>query len=95
MRRAKIVSTLGPAVATPEAIRQLVDAGMDVARINRSHGSQEEHAQQIQWVRDASEASERIELQVGKDLQYIRINGTVVGSLAGLVIYTVGQLVVG
>ena len=44
---------------------------------------------------DASEASERIELQVGKDLQYIRINGTVVGSLAGLVIYTVGQLVVG
>lgn len=44
---------------------------------------------------DASEASERIELQVGKDLQFIRINGTVVGSLAGLLIYGVGQLIVG
>jgi uncharacterized membrane-anchored protein YjiN (DUF445 family) len=40
---------------------------------------------------DATEASRRIELQVGRDLQFIRINGTVVGSLAGVVIYTVGQ----
>lgn len=38
---------------------------------------------------DASEASRKIELAVGKDLQYIRINGTIVGSLAGLAIYTV------
>ena len=41
---------------------------------------------------DADEASERIELHVGRDLQFIRINGTVVGSLAGLVIYSVAQL---
>jgi uncharacterized membrane-anchored protein YjiN (DUF445 family) len=41
---------------------------------------------------DADEASRRIELHVGRDLQFIRINGTVVGALAGLVIYTVGQL---
>jgi len=41
---------------------------------------------------DADEASRRIELHVGRDLQFIRINGTVVGSLAGLVIYTVAQL---
>ncbi len=41
---------------------------------------------------DAEEASRRIELHVGRDLQFIRINGTVVGSLAGLVIYTVAQL---
>jgi uncharacterized membrane-anchored protein YjiN (DUF445 family) len=41
---------------------------------------------------DAEEASRRIELHVGRDLQFIRINGTVVGALAGLVIYTVGQL---
>jgi uncharacterized membrane-anchored protein YjiN (DUF445 family) len=41
---------------------------------------------------DATEASRRIELQVGRDLQFIRINGTVVGSLAGVVIYSVGQL---
>ena len=41
---------------------------------------------------DADEASRRIELHVGRDLQFIRINGTVVGSLAGLVIYTVAHL---
>ncbi len=40
---------------------------------------------------DATEASRRIELHVGRDLQFIRINGTVVGALAGLVIYTVAQ----
>ncbi|RKT71912.1 uncharacterized membrane-anchored protein YjiN (DUF445 family) [Saccharothrix variisporea] len=43
---------------------------------------------------DAEETSRKIELQVGRDLQFIRINGTVVGALAGLVIYAVGQLVV-
>ncbi|BBX66809.1 membrane protein [Mycolicibacterium psychrotolerans] len=41
---------------------------------------------------DADEASRRIELHVGRDLQFIRINGTVVGSLAGLAIYTIAQL---
>ena len=41
---------------------------------------------------DTEETSRRIELQVGRDLQWIRINGTVVGGLAGLVIYTVAQL---
>ena len=41
---------------------------------------------------DGAEASRRIELQVGRDLQFIRINGTVVGGLAGLVIYSVGRL---
>ena len=41
---------------------------------------------------DAQEASRRIELHVGRDLQFIRINGTVVGALAGLVIYTIAQI---
>ena len=41
---------------------------------------------------DADEASDRIELMVGKDLQFIRVNGTVVGALAGLAIYTVSEL---
>ena len=41
---------------------------------------------------DAEEASRRIELHVGRDLQFIRINGTVVGALAGLVIYTIAQI---
>ncbi|HEX9335203.1 MAG TPA: DUF445 domain-containing protein, partial [Pseudonocardiaceae bacterium] len=41
---------------------------------------------------DAQETSRKIELQVGRDLQFIRINGTVVGALAGLLIYTLSQL---
>lgn len=44
---------------------------------------------------DARETSQKIELQVGKDLQFIRINGTVVGALAGLVIFTLAHLVFG
>ncbi|MBC2682334.1 DUF445 family protein [Corynebacterium sp. 4HC-13] len=42
---------------------------------------------------DAQEASDRIELLVGKDLQFIRVNGTIVGALAGLAIYTLTELV--
>ena len=41
---------------------------------------------------DAQDTSQRIELQIGRDLQFIRINGTVVGGLAGLVIYSFGRL---
>ena len=44
---------------------------------------------------DAAETAEKIELQIGKDLQFIRINGTVVGALAGLVIFALAQAVVG
>lgn len=42
---------------------------------------------------DPAEATDRIELQVGRDLQFIRINGTLVGGLVGLLIYSVGQLI--
>ncbi|MDN5785304.1 MAG: DUF445 domain-containing protein, partial [Corynebacterium casei] len=44
---------------------------------------------------DADEASDKIELMVGKDLQFIRLNGTLVGALAGLVIYAVNHLIFG
>ncbi|CAN5339885.1 pyruvate kinase [soil metagenome] len=57
MRRAKIVCTLGPAVSTPESIRALVDAGMDVARLNLSHGSYTDHELAYRMVRKASEES--------------------------------------
>jgi pyruvate kinase len=57
VRRAKIVCTLGPAVNTPEKIRQLVDAGMDVARLNLSHGAHEEHERVYRMVREAADAS--------------------------------------
>jgi pyruvate kinase len=57
VRRAKIVCTLGPAVNTPERIRALVDAGMDVARMNLSHGKYEDHEAVYRMVRDAADAS--------------------------------------
>jgi pyruvate kinase len=56
-RKAKIVCTLGPAVGTERRVRELVYAGMDVARLNMSHGSQEEHAERYRLVREASDAS--------------------------------------
>lgn len=59
MRKAKIVCTTGPATDTPEQIQALVDAGMDVARINRSHGAPEEHEAIIGHVRAAAKASGR------------------------------------
>lgn len=68
MRRAKIVCTIGPAVNSPERVRDLVEAGMDVARINRSHGSHEEHTRQIGWVREAAQACHR-EVGILVDLQ--------------------------
>lgn len=55
MRRAKIVCTLGPAVNTPEGIRALVDAGMDVARLNMSHGAYADHEAVYRLVRQASD----------------------------------------
>ena len=59
MRRAKIVCTIGPATASAEQIQALVDAGMDVARINRSHGTAQEHEEVIERVRRASQNSGR------------------------------------
>lgn len=59
MRRAKIVSTLGPATNSYEQIKALVDAGMDVARLNMSHGSHAEHEERYHRVRKASEEAGR------------------------------------
>lgn len=59
MRRAKIVCTLGPASNSPEQVQALVDAGMDVARINRSHGTTEEHLAVIERIRRAAATSGR------------------------------------
>ena len=53
-RRTKIVATMGPAVADLEAVRGLVNAGMDVARLNFSHGDHESHVRMIKWIRQAA-----------------------------------------
>ncbi|MFJ8438522.1 pyruvate kinase [Kitasatospora griseola] len=59
MRRAKIVCTLGPAADSYDQIKALVDAGMDIARLNLSHGSHAEHEDRYHRVRKASDESGR------------------------------------
>ncbi|MFD7015436.1 pyruvate kinase [Streptomyces sp. NPDC059161] len=59
MRRAKIVCTLGPATDTYDQIKALVEAGMDVARFNLSHGTYAEHEERYQRVRKASDETGR------------------------------------
>ena len=54
MRRAKIVCTLGPASLKPEVLEGLLNAGMDVARLNFSHGSHAQHTQTLSMLRTAS-----------------------------------------
>jgi pyruvate kinase len=54
-RRAKIVCTLGPATGTQEQITALVEAGMDVARLNFSHGKHADHEKAYRMVREASD----------------------------------------
>src|SRR5699024_11975980 len=58
-RRTKIVCTLGPAVASEDAILRLVQDGMDVARLNFSHGDHADHEQNYNWVRSATDATGR------------------------------------
>ncbi|WP_416967237.1 pyruvate kinase [Streptomyces sp. 4F14] len=59
MRRAKIVCTLGPATDSYDQIKALVDAGMDIARLNLSHGSHAEHEDRLHRVRKAAEEAGR------------------------------------
>jgi pyruvate kinase len=54
VRRTKIVATIGPSSADPEVLVRMVDAGMDVARLNFSHGSAEQHAETARLVREAA-----------------------------------------
>jgi len=67
-RRAKIVCTMGPATASPERMLGLVEAGMDVARLNFSHGSHDDHQQIYDMVRTAAKDTGRA-VAVLADLQ--------------------------
>jgi pyruvate kinase len=68
MRRTKIVATIGPASSSPETITRLLDAGMDVARLNFSHGTYAEHAARITLLRERAAAAGR-PLAILQDLQ--------------------------
>ena len=67
-RRAKIVATLGPATSSPETLRRLVHAGLDVARINLSHGTHDDHHASITNLRQAAD-DERRPVGILADLQ--------------------------
>jgi pyruvate kinase len=67
-RLTKIVATLGPAVASPEMIRRLIRAGMDVARLNFSHGDHDLHRSFAAWVREAA-ADEGRTVAILQDIQ--------------------------
>jgi pyruvate kinase len=54
-RRTKIVATIGPATREPDVLRELIEAGADVLRLNFSHGGQEEHAETASRVREAAQ----------------------------------------
>ncbi len=60
LRKTKIVCTIGPASETPELLERLIEAGMNVARLNFSHGNHEEHALRIKRIREAAEKAGKI-----------------------------------
>jgi len=95
-RRAKIVCTIGPATSAPERIAALVGAGMDIARLNFSHGDQDSHASAYAQVRTASDAAGRA-VGVLADLQGPKLRiGVLVGGAALLaggarLVITIGE----
>ncbi len=67
-RRTKIVCTLGPASSDRETIRRLIQTGMDVARLNFSHGSHDDHQRLIEFIRDVADEEGRV-VPILQDLQ--------------------------
>lgn len=72
MRKAKIVCTIGPASSSPEMLEQLIEAGMNVARLNFSHGTHESHTRAIQAVRHTAQRA-GVAVAILQDLQGPRI----------------------
>lgn len=84
MRRTKVVCTIGPASADETVIRQLLRAGMDVARLNFSHGDQPTHAQYFERLRRVAR-EEGANLAILQDLQGPRLRvGEIVGGEVNL-----------
>ncbi len=85
--RTKIVGTLGPATTSRESIRGIIEAGLNVARINFSHGTHEQHAERIRIVREVAAELGRHVAVLG-DLQGPRIR---IGALASAIQVEPGQ----
>ena len=88
-RKAKIVATIGPASQNEETLERLIHAGMNVARLNFSHGTHEQHAERIASIR---KVSERLGVPIGilQDLQGPKIR---VGELPDILQLSEGELV--
>ncbi|GAA1851277.1 DUF445 domain-containing protein [Microbacterium koreense] len=97
-RATRALSEIGTRLQTDAALQRRVDTWVTDAAVFLVDRYRSDIASIItdtveKW--DADETTEKIELMVGRDLQYIRLNGTIIGALAGLVIYTVAHAVLG
>ena len=54
LRKTKVIATIGPACDSVETIGAMIHAGMNVARLNFSHGTHENHRKRLEWIREAS-----------------------------------------
>src|SRR5215212_2387389 len=70
-RRTKIVATIGPASSDPEVLARMIEAGMDVARLNFSHGTAEQHAEMAQRVRTGALRDGTADLGIGDRLTFV------------------------
>ncbi len=94
MRRAKIVATLGPASAEPEVLERLIAHGLDVARLNFSHGRHEEHARMLDRIRAASRHLGKA-VAVLQDLQGPKIRtGPLRAGKAGVEVESGGEITI-
>src|SRR5262245_42764750 len=74
-RRTKIVATIGPATASPEMLAKLIDAGMNGARLNFSHGGHEQHAEVANAIKELQEPGNPVALIADLQGPKLRIAG--------------------
>lgn len=97
VRVTTLLANFGSRIATDIELQQTIDSAIENATAHLVDTYRDEIAEIIsdtvsRW--DAGDTAKKIELQVGRDLQFIRVNGTIVGALAGIAIHAVGELLV-
>jgi uncharacterized membrane-anchored protein YjiN (DUF445 family) len=96
-RMTVLISNFGSKVFADSELRETIDSAIENATTHLVDKYRDEIAAVItdtvaRW--DAGDTAKKIELQIGRDLQFIRVNGTIVGALAGIAIHAIGVLVV-
>lgn len=96
-RISRLLGNFGARVSIDSQLQQTIDLAIENATAHLVDRYRDEIAGIIsdtvqRW--DAGDTSKKIELQVGRDLQFIRVNGTIVGALAGILIHAIGEFVV-